>query len=128
MESLLQEDALEEGFSEQTYRYKKGPKYSVPKLIKYAEKHGKLETIPIEKLLHNLDTMHADEPIGSTKFRQRAMSTLAYPLLVLRDRAGKYHIADGLHRLFKAKEMNKKHLRAYVIPMEHLPKESLAHT
>jgi transposase-like protein len=112
-------------FHDQTYSDDEGT-YKVPDIFNYAKKHEKIKKIPISKLLHNLDPSpheSGDELPGSPEFIERAKKAdLSYPIVVVKYPDG-WFIADGVHRLWKAKDEGLKSMRGYVI--DHTELEEL---
>ena len=113
-------------WDEQTFSDEKGD-YKVSDIDAYAKKNGKSEEISIQPwesspLKHNLEPSEHEEEEdlpGSPAFVQRAEKTdLKYPILVVdyKDEDPRYWIADGVHRLWKAKKEGKEYVSAYIIP------------
>jgi hypothetical protein len=69
-------------------------------------------------LLNNFEPSHYEDPDeipGSPEFVERAdKSDLSYPLIVIKYPDGLF-IADGVHRLWKARDKGLKELDAYLI-------------
>lgn len=114
--------------SKQIYSDNNG-EWSVDDIIEYAKTPAVID-IPIEMLEHNLEPSEneiADEVPGSSEFIERAeKSDLRYPIIVIAYPDGMW-IADGVHRLWKAKSMKKGSIRGYIIAHEvlaFLPKHS----
>jgi len=113
---------IAEFFYDQTYSDDYG-EWKVPKIHEYAKKHGKRKLISIKKLLHNLDPSpheSGDELPGSPEFIERANdSDLSYPIIVVKYPDGLF-IADGVHRLWKAKEEELTTIKSYLIDSSEL--------
>ena len=116
---ILSKIIFNEAFYDQMFGDGSG-EWSVPDLWEIA-KQTKLQTIPLEKLDHLLATTLTDEPIGSPEFLERSMKAdLSYPILVISYPDNNLFIADGLHRLWKAKQLGLKTIEGYIIPREKL--------
>jgi hypothetical protein len=104
-------------FYDQTFSDDKGT-WNVPDIFDYAKKHGKRTNIPIEKLLHNLEpSPHetGDELPGHPDFIERSNAAdISYPIIVVRYPDGLW-IADGVHRLWQAREKGLTSMDAYLI-------------
>jgi len=107
----------------QSFGFDETEEWSVPELITWAENNAEHRRLPVAHLAaDNLDddSGQADEPLDSPEFHDRAMaSSLEYPIIVIRDGDG-LTVADGLHRLFKARELGEQTISAYVIDREDL--------
>ena len=107
---------------DQTFSDDKGT-YSVPKIVKYAKENKKLEQLPLEPLLHNLEPSPYEtghELPGHPDFIARANKTdLKWPIIVVSYPDGLF-IADGVHRLWKARSEDMSQIKAYVIDRDEL--------
>ena len=107
----------------QSFGFDETEEWSVPELIAWAENNVEPRGLSVARLVANNredDTGQADEPLDSPEFHDRAMaSSLEYPIIVIND-GGELTVADGLHRLFKARELGDKTISAYVIDREDL--------
>jgi len=107
----------------QSFGFNETEEWSVPELITWAEDNIRPRGLPVASLAaDNLDddVHQADEPLDSPEFHDRAMaSDLGYPIIVIND-GGELIVADGLHRLFKARELGERVISAYVIDREDL--------
>ena len=107
---------------DQTFSDDKG-NYSVPKIVKYAKENKKLEQLPLEPLLHNLEPSPYEtghELPGHPDFIARANKTdLKWPIIVVSYPDGLF-IADGVHRLWKARSEDMKQIKAYVLDRDEL--------
>jgi hypothetical protein len=120
-DKILSKIIFNENFHDQTFGDDSG-EWPVPEIWEIAKQTKPLK-IPLEKLDHLLtdpDTS-ADEPIGSPEFVERSMKAdLSYPILVISYPDNNLFIADGLHRLWKAKQLGLKTIEGYIIPREKL--------
>ena len=107
----------------QSFGFDETEEWSVPELITWAEDNIQPRRLPVARLAaDNIDDDigQADEPLDSPEFHDRAMaSSLEYPIIVIND-GGELTGADGLHRLFKARELGEKTISAYIIDREDL--------
>ena len=107
---------------DQTFSDDKGT-YSVPKIVKYAKENKTLEQLPLEPLLHNLEPSPYEtgsELPGTPEFIARANQTdLKWPIIVIRYPDGDF-IADGVHRLWKARSEGMNQINAYVLDRDEL--------
>ena len=107
----------------QSFGFDETEEWSVPELITWAEDNIQPRRLPVARLAaDNIDDDigQADEPLDSPEFHDRAMaSSLEYPIIVIND-GGELTVADGLHRLFKARELGEKTISAYIIDREDL--------
>ena len=107
---------------DQTFSDDKGT-YSVPKIVKYAKENKKLEQLPLEPLLHNLEPSPYEtghELPGHPDFIARANKTdLKWPIIVVSYPDGLF-IADGVHRLWKARSEDMNQIKAYVFDHDEL--------
>lgn len=107
----------------QSFGFDETEEWSVPELIEWAENNVEPRRLLVDRLAaDSLDSgrQDADEPFDSPEFHDRAMeSSLEFPIIVIND-GGELTVADGLHRLFKARELGEKTISAYVIDREDL--------
>ena len=110
--------------------------WNVVDIERYATKHGKIEKISIVELERHLeptDEESTDERPNTPEFAARAMNAnMSYPIIVIDyggDRGpGGYladydkglWIADGVHRIFKAKHCGHKSINALIITDDEL--------
>lgn len=114
---------MSEHWRGQSFGFDETEEWSVPELITWAEDNIRPRGLPVAGLaaanIEN-DIGQADEPLDSPEFHDRAMaSDLEYPIIVIND-GGELTVADGLHRLFKARELGERVISAYVIDREDL--------
>ena len=93
-------------------------KISVGKAYDFGKSNPKyLRNLPISLIKHDLSWWQGDEE------RMKNADT-SYPLLVFRMPDGKLTVADGLNRMKKVIDIEKKNfIKAYIIPFNELPKE-----
>lgn len=107
----------------QSFGFDENEEWSVPELVAWAENNTEPRRLLVALLAADSlddDNHQADEPLDSREFHDRAMaSSLEYPIIVIND-GGELTVADGLHRLFKARELGEKTISAYVIDREDL--------
>jgi len=107
----------------QSFSFDENEEWSVPELVAWAENNTEPRRLLVALLAADSlddDNHQADEPLDSREFHDRAMaSSLEYPIIVIND-GGELTVADGLHRLFKARELGEKTISAYVIDREDL--------
>ena len=107
-------------FYDQIYSDNDG-EWDVPDIFEYAKENGKKVKIPIEKLLNNFGPSPYEKPDeipGSPEFIERSnKSDLSSPLIVIKYPDGLF-IADGVHRLWKARDKGLKEVKVYLI--DHL--------
>ena len=107
----------------QSFGFNETEEWSVPELIEWSENNIKPRKLLVDRLASDSldkDRHDADEPFDSPEFHDRAMaSSLEFPIIVIND-GGELTVADGLHRLFKARELGEKTINAYVIDREDL--------
>ena len=106
-----------------------GVKRSVPKVVNFAEKNkGKYfkKDFPISKLEHNLiwwDKQNQEDPVNSNKRMMNADTR--FPLLVIKHK-NDLSVGDGLNRLKKARDIEKKKtIDIYLVPEEDMPEEAI---
>lgn len=116
----------EENWEDQNFSDGKN-KYSVIKVVEWAEKNGKyVKCLPIKDTdgLKWWNKLYGDEDGNPKNKKQRESlekADFSYPILVIRI-GDKLSVADGLHRTKKASMSGKKCLPAYVIDNEDLKK------
>ncbi len=116
----------EKAFHGQTYSDNSG-EYKVEDLDAHAkEHHPEVKSIPIDILDHMFDSdpdEDFDERPGSPEFVKRAeVADFEHPILAVRykDEDPQLWVADGSHRLWKARAAGKETIDAYIIPSEEL--------
>lgn len=107
----------------------KGVRRSVPKVVSFAEKNKEKyfkKDFPISKLEHNLkwwDKQNEEDPDNSNKRMMKADTS--FPLLVIKHK-NDLSVGDGLNRLKKAKDIEKKKtIDIYLVPEEDMPDEAI---
>ncbi len=106
-----------------------GVKRSVPIVVKFAEKNKEkyfIKDFPISELEHNLewwDKQNKEDPDKSNKRMMNADTR--YPLLVIKHK-NNLSVGDGLNRLKKTRDVEKKKtIDIYLVPEEDMPEESI---
>ena len=86
--------------------------FDVEEVIKFAKKNKKKyfkSKFPLTKIDHNLEWWHKNYDLSNKKHKDRMMNAdTTYPLLVIREKNGNLSVADGLNRLYKAINVEKK--------------------
>jgi hypothetical protein len=112
--SLVKKSAF---FYDQTFSDGDGT-WKVPDIEEYARTNGKRIKVPVRSLLNNLEPSpreSGDELPGHPEFIDRANEAdLSYPIIVVKYPDGLW-IADGVHRLWKARDEGLEEIAAYVI-------------
>ena len=113
-------------FHEQIFSDKKlGGEWKVVDIEEYASKHGVKKTVPIKELERHLEPTPyevGDERPDTPEFAERAMrADLNYPIILIDygPEDGLW-VADGVHRIFKAKTIEEEYINAIVITSEEL--------
>jgi len=110
-------------FYSQIYSDSKG-EWSVVDIVNWAENNAPMVVFNVEDLAEiafmKSENEDFDEVPGSPEFVDRAMrSDLSYPITVIVYPDGDF-IADGNHRLWKARELGQKTIRGYSLSEEDL--------
>ena len=107
----------------------KGEKWSVPKIVKFAEKNKEKyfkKDFPISKLKHELkwwNKQNKEDPKHSNERVQKADTS--YPLLVIKDSSYGLSVADGLNRLKRAISIeDRKTIDVYIVPKKDIPEDT----
>lgn len=107
---------IAETVNDQTFSDASG-EWDIQTLIDVARSPNVID-IPIEMLSHNLEASSeesADELPGSPEFVARAdAADLRYPIIVISYPDGLW-VADGVHRLWKARSLGHRSIRGYII-------------
>jgi len=110
-----------ESFQDQTYSDGSG-EWSVGEILRFVM-HRPIRHILIRTLLHNFEPdqlVTTDEPFESPEFIERAEAAdLSYPIIIIRYDDGLW-VADGLHRLWKAKSLGRTNIAAFVMDAHEL--------
>lgn len=97
--------------------------YKVSDLYSFVKSNKQIQNIEIKKLLHNLEPSPeetGEDLPGHPDFVKRAKAAkLVYPIIVVNYPDGLW-IADGVHRLWKAKALNHKTIRGYIMNQSEL--------
>ena len=126
-------DRHPKAFHSQTYGDDNG-QYKVPEIAAYIKKHyPDVIAVPVADLEHQLKPTKYethDEVPGSDEFAARAkMADFEHPILVIRyadeptlhgRTRNELWIADGSHRVWKAKREGMETIDAYIVPSEEL--------
>lgn len=129
IEELVEQELTEVNFSDQQFSDNNGV-YRVGDIIEYIRQNKiPARVLSVESLVDtNLgpDSMQdTDEVPGSPEFVARAdKADVSFPIIAVEYPDGVF-IADGVHRLWKAREMGLKGLRGYLISpddLENIPK------
>ena len=106
-----------------------GVKRSVPKVVSFAEKNKEKyfkKDFPISKLKHNLkwwNKQNKEDPVNSNKRMMNADTS--FPLLVIKHK-NNLSVGDGLNRLKKAIDVEKKKtIDIYLVPEEDMPDDAI---
>ena len=113
----------EMSFEEQKYSDDRG-EWSVPDIVDYATENGKKMMFVVDDLAEIAfkpsPDEKGDEVPGSPEYIERAMKTdLKYPIIVIRYDDGDF-IADGNHRLWKARQLGLKKIPGYLLQSDDL--------
>lgn len=104
-------------------------KFDVYKLKEWARATLKPQNIPIRYLEHELGAYsgQSDEPVFSQEFDNNSILSSDDPVLVIKDRDNKLHLADGRHRLWKVVKNNKKSgwVSGRIIGIDDIPSDIL---
>ena len=125
---ILVEQILE-NFKDSVMQDDKGVKRSVEAVVKFAEKNKNKyfkKDFPISKLKHELkwwDEQNKDDPKKSNARMMKADTS--YPLLVIKNDSYGLSVADGLNRLKKAIDVEKKKtIDVYIVPEKDIPDDT----
>lgn len=103
-----------------------GNRYNVGMLYDYAKAVTDPEEIPLDALQYGFEHTNVDEKKWSDAFVTRCQeSSLDFPILVVKDKKGKFWIADGNHRYGKAVMQNLEMIDAYVVDEKNLPEKAI---
>ncbi len=86
--------------------------YSVEKVYDFVKKNKKKylkNNFPLDKIKHNLEWWNKNYDIENKAHKKRMMNAdTSYPILVIKEKDGNLSVADGLNRLYKAINIEKK--------------------
>jgi len=129
LKDILMEQ-LQENFKGSIMQDDNGVKRSVEAVVKFAEKNKEKyfkKDFPISKLKHELkwwDQQNKDNPQQSNARMMRADTS--YPLLVIKNDSYGLSVADGLNRLKKAIDIEKKKvINVYIVPEQDIPDDTI---
>ena len=127
---LIEQILGENNFKDSIMTDDKGTKRSVEKVVKFAEDNKDKyfqKDFPISKLedeLHWWDEQNRMNPEESNARMMKADTS--YPLLVIKNDSYGLSVSDGLNRLKKAKDVEKKEvIDVYIVPEEDIPEETI---
>lgn len=101
----------------------RGVRYSVLLLVTIAEDSYPVVDIPFSLIEHNLAPEHngrKDEADGTSQFEERANAAREFPIVVVVDETGHW-VADGRHRLWKAKNEGRTSIQGRIVPLGSIP-------
>lgn len=117
---LVKEDVYHQHWTSNKKRYNVGMLYDFAKSV------ADPEDIPLDSLQYGFEHTNVDEEKWSSDFVKRCQkANLDYPILVVKDRKGKFWIADGNHRYGKAIMHADEFIKAYVVEEKDLPEKAL---
>lgn len=86
--------------------------FSVEKVYDFVKKNKKKylkNNFPLDKIKHNLEWWNNNYDIENKAHKKRMMNAdTSYPILVIKEKDGNLSVADGLNRLYKAINIEKK--------------------
>lgn len=127
---ILVNSIISENFKDGIMTNDDGTKRSVEAVVKFAEKNKEKyfkKDFPIAKLKHELkwwNQQNKKDPDASNKRMMKADTS--FPLLVIKNKEYGLSVSDGLNRLKKAKDIEKrKTIDVYIVPEEDLPESTI---
>jgi hypothetical protein len=119
-----------ENFRDSVMQDDKGVKRSVEAVVAFAEANKNKylrRNFPISELKHELkwwDDQNKENPAKSTERMMKADTS--FPLLVIKNDSYGLSVADGLNRLKKAIDIEKKDaVDVYIVPEEDIPDSTI---
>ena len=101
-------------------------RYNIGALYDYAKSVTDPEEIPLDSLSYGFKHTNVDEEKWGPEFNKRCRETnMDYPILVVKDRKGRFWIADGNHRYGKAVMQADQMILAYVVDEKDLPEKAI---
>lgn len=107
----------------------KGEQWSVPKVVEFVEKNKSKylkKDFPLSKLKHELkwwNKQNEEDPDASNARMMKADTS--FPLLVIKNKSYGLSVADGLNRLKKATDVEKRDtIDVYLVPEEDVPEDT----
>lgn len=121
---------IKESFKDGIMTDDKGVKRSVPAVVKFAEKNKDKyfqKDFPISKLEKELKWWNQQNEADPEKSNARMMKAdTSFPLLVIKNNSYGLSVSDGLNRLKKAKDIEKKKsIDVYIVPEEDIPDSTI---
>lgn len=127
---LIEQILRENSFKDSIMTDDKGVKRSVEAVVKFAEKNKDKyfqKDFPISKLEKELLWWDEQNRMNPEESNARMMKAdTSYPLLVIKNDSYGLSVSDGLNRLKKAKDVEKKEvIDVYIVPEEDIPEETI---
>ena len=127
---LIEQILGENSFKDSIMTDDKGVKRSVEKVVKFAEENKDKyfqKDFPISKLEKELLWWDEQNRMNPEESNARMMKAdTSYPLLVIKNDSYGLSVSDGLNRLKKAKDVEKKEvIDVYIVPEEDIPEETI---
>ena len=121
---------IKESFKDGIMTDDKGVKRSVSAVVKFAEKNKDKyfqKDFPISKLEKELKWWNQQNEADPEKSNARMMKAdTSFPLLVIKNSSYGLSVSDGLNRLKKAKDIEKKKsIDVYIVPEEDIPDSTI---
>lgn len=121
---------IKESFKDGIMTDDKGVKRSVPAVVRFAEKNKDKyfqKDFPISKLEKELKWWNQQNEADPEKSNARMMKAdTSFPLLVIKNNSYGLSVSDGLNRLKKAKDIEKKKsIDVYIVPEEDIPDSTI---
>lgn len=122
MKIIANEDINGQYFSDKT----DGPQWNIGEIMDFVKKNDiNYSPISVDMLVEMTEGTKLDEKPGSKAFiKRRDAADLSYPIVVIRYPDGSMLIADGNHRLAKAKHEGYGKINGYIIErsdLDYLP-------
>ena len=127
---LIEQILGENSFKDSIMTDDKGTKRSVEAVVKFAEKNKDKyfqKDFPISKLEKELKWWDKQNKANPEESNARMMKAdTSFPLLVIKNNSYGLSVSDGLNRLKKAKDVEKKKvIDVYIVPEEEIPEETI---
>lgn len=118
----------ESHFNQSSYvRNDLGISYNVPNLAEWAKKNIKPILMPIEEIQKKYIAskgLFINVEEGEEWHKRSMNADLNFPIILLKQKDGRFDIIDGNHRVWKAWKTGAKNIQAYVLDAENLPQLS----
>jgi len=101
-----------------------GRLYNVPKLATWARNNIQPSLIPIEEIQKKYiasKDLFINVEEGEEWHKRSMNADLNFPILLLKQKDGRFDIIDGNHRVWKAWKTGVKNIQAYVLNSDNLP-------